>query len=158
MEEFYSIIDGWIKTYEELDSLCLSKTLFLVRCCGVKSKIEKGLSKDIYISNINQNFYKQMENNNYDYATISDKYGIVYPNDLIENYDLHPSKLTEQEKLNLVNKIKDQLRDKYDTLIFYNFSPLMSIFYLKILKQTGLKIYFISKLDILNKIRKRSLF
>lgn len=99
-----------------------------------------------------------MENNNYDYATISDKYGIVYPNDLIENYDLHPSKLTEQEKLNLVNKIKDQLECKYDILVFYNTSPLMSIFYLKILKQTELKIYFISKLDILNKIRKRSLF
>lgn len=99
-----------------------------------------------------------MENNNYNYATISDKYGIVFPNDLIENYDLHPSKLTEQEKLNLSFKIKNQLRDKYDTIVFYNSSPLMSIFYLKILKRTELKVYFVSKLDVLNKINKKSLF
>ena len=49
MEEFYKIIDGYIKKHEDMNFLCLNKTLFLVRCCGIKSKFKVGLSKDIYI-------------------------------------------------------------------------------------------------------------
>lgn len=158
MEKFLKLVDGYLKTKESIARFPLEKTLFVTRCCGVKAKIKRGCAKDLYISSINQNFYKVMEDNGYNYATISDFYGLVYPQQVIDNYNLHPSELTEEQKIKLVDTVKSQLQGKYDRIIFYNTSPLMSVFYLRILRKTVPELYFMSKLSLLEKTVKRKLF
>ena len=113
MEKFLKLVDGYLKTKESIARFPLEKTLFVTRCCGVKAKIKRGCAKDLYISSINQNFYKVMEDNGYNYATISDFYGLVYPHQVIDNYNLHPSELTEEQKIKLVDLVKSQLQGKY---------------------------------------------
>lgn len=158
MDKFFEVVDKYLKSNRDFEDLKSCKILFVTRCCGVKSNLKQGSANEIYISPINQKFYSFMENKKYPYATLSDKYGLIYPKDRINNYDLSPSQLTEEDKENLTKKVIEQLGNSYDTLIFYNSSPLMSIFYLKILRKTGLKLYFISNLNILEKQIKRKLF
>lgn len=155
-ELFEQLKLNYIKNYVELDK---QSTLFITRCCAVKSSLLCGTMESIYISSINQNFYKMCKYKGLKYATLSDKYGIVYPQDLIDNYDLHPSKLTDLDKENLVRKIKQQLGQEIKNIVFYNTSPLMSLFYLKIITSLGenYNYYYVSDLSKLEKDRRKKL-
>jgi len=124
-----------------------NECIYTTRCSQKKSDRDKGKSKDIYISNLNKNFYNKMERYNLEYATISDKYGLIFSNEIISNYDLSPSNLDEKDKKRLGENIRKKvLKENYNSILFYNTSPLMSKPYFEILVSTKLQIYFLKTL------------
>ena len=135
------------------------KVLITSRCSQTKTGKDKAIPRDFYVSNININFYEAMEKNNFYYGILSDKYGIHFADEKLDYYDIHPSELTTEEKQRLGKIIGVKTLEKgYDTIIFYNTSPLLSAPYFEMLEASGLKIYFISDLNLFPRLKQNKLF
>lgn len=135
------------------------KILMASRCSKTKTGKQQALPKEFYVSPLNLNFYKSMEANDFDYAILSDMYGIHYFDERMDFYDVHPSSLTAEDKISLGNKIKEKAEARgYNSIIFYNSSPIMSKPYFEMLKQSGLKVYYVSNISIFHKHKEKSLF
>ncbi len=123
--------------------------LICSRCSKTKGKNtgDKIVPKNLYISSQNIRFYQWCENNRFEYGILSDLYGLFMYNEKKEFYDVHPSSLSEDDFITLSEKIKGQMISRgFDTFIYYNSSPLMSIPYFKMMILTGFKIFYITKL------------
>lgn len=137
--------------HEIPDQLDGDNVLWTSRCSKTKTDKQTAIPKDFYIGSINLAFYERMELHGLRYGIISDFYGLVMDNETIDSYDLHPTALSAEEKKQLGAVIREKtLAQGYDELVFYNSSPLMSRPYFEMLYWSGLPIYFISKLDILD--------
>jgi hypothetical protein len=144
------------KNYEftYIDSLnkIPSNALWSTSCSKTKSKLKKGYPSEFYLSKYNLLFYKYVESLNFDYGVISDKYGIHLQNEKLQNYDIHPTKLSFEDKLELGQKIKVKVKNSgYENLIFYYPSPLMSKPYFQMLWYADIPVYYISNIKMLEK-------
>lgn len=121
--------------------------LWATHCSRRKSKLNRGIPKEIYTSPLNQEFYLWAEKKSIFYGTISDKYGLVMKNQVIKTYDLAPDKLSDTEKRDLGEAIGAQFRDLgYKSLVLYCKNYEEVALYLKILSYSGLKVYWIRSL------------
>lgn len=132
-------------------SLNLKDVLFITQCCAKKNpSIVKGTSQDIYIGNRNQKFYRVLsQKSDVSYCTLSDKYGLISSNQIIETYEVAPTDLKSEDIENLKILIKSQL-NKYPnvrTIVYYSCSPMMCLFYLKLLKDLDYKKILITNFD-----------
>ena len=142
----------------ELPSLknLIRGVIFLTGCSKLKSDLAKGISKEIYVSKKNQSLYSFCEKNNLKYGTLSDKYGLVKANQIIQNYELAPENITREQKEYLKIQIEKQLaEEKIDTIYFFGPRLLQSFTYLYLLKDYPAKKFLITTLK--KKIRKRAL-
>lgn len=144
----------WIESQKMLKNL-LPDSLLISRCSKTKNILRSGgaLPIEFYVSNINKLFYKHCIAGKYRYAILSDLYGIHFDDEYKEFYDIHPSKLNDNDFDRLGKVIRDKTLKKYPNLkrfIFYNTSPKMSIPYFKMLRASGIKTYFISKIDLID--------
>ena len=140
---------------------CLNehKVLITSRCSKTKTGKNSAIPKEFYVSNINLNFYATMENAGFYYGILSDKYGIHFCDEKLDYYDIHPSELTKEKKAELGKIIREKVSNLgYDAIIFYNTSPLLSSPYFEMLENSGLKIYYVSKLNLFSKLKTRKLF
>lgn len=146
----------WLEDYVKID---YSKTLFLTHCCAEKNpNITEGKAEDLYIGNRNQRFYKYVKSKGFRYSTLSDKYGIIKPTDIIETYNVAPSDLTEDELQELKERVANQLPKDITTLVYYGVSPSMTEFYLKMFKNVNLVKYFITKFCWISNVQQNVLF
>lgn len=149
---------NWITNFINLD---ISNSLFITNCCKDKAKIERGISKELYISLRNQKFYKIAEENNLIYYTLSDSYGLVSSTQILENYNLHPSDLSLEGRDKLTNLVYGQIKkineevfnNKLNSIIFYGISPMQSLIYLSFLQKLSINKYLINKFDYLINIK-----
>lgn len=129
----------------------LPHQLFITRCSSSKDKdIAAGTPKQLYTSNIIMNFISFCESHNFRYAILSDyeKYGVMYQEDIIENYDIHPSSVTDGF-IALGKVVKRRLAERGITeLYFYNTSPLMSRPYFKMMFNSGIKSFYLTQLKV----------
>lgn len=140
---------------------CLNehKTLITSRCSKTKTGKDSATPKEFYVSDINLNFYAAMENAGFYYGILSDKYGIHFCDEKLDYYDIHPSELTKEKKVELGKIIGEKVSKLgYEAIIFYNTSPLLSLPYFEMLENSGLKIYYVSKLDLFSQLKTRKLF
>lgn len=129
-----------------------SNAIICSRCSKTKTGKDKATPKEFYVSAINLRFYKAMEENNLYYAILSDKYGIHFCDEKLDYYDVHPSQLTSEHKINLGKIIEKKCAEKnIDTIIFQNESPLMSRPYFEMMLNTNLKLYYVSSTKIFYK-------
>ena len=140
----------YLKSLSEIKVLLSEGAILCSRCSAIKTVIlEKAVPKDFYLSNINKNFYKWCEFNNFEYAILSDLYGLHWFDVEEKTYDIHPSSLTEEDFHKLSTIIRKRVIDRgYKSLIFYNTSPVMSKPYFYMMYLTGLPVYFITKLHM----------
>jgi len=149
------------------------KTLCIITCSEQKiwdkHKDQKNIpkkAKEAYTGKITKlgiKFAEKFFNGNY--AILSAKYGLLNPDELICNYNLHIKNLCKKEREELINKIKNQIKEKnlntYDEIIVIAGSD-----YLKIVKEVfkDKKIYVIrdwqnkkygEKVKLLNEILKK---
>lgn len=137
--------------------LCNKKVVFTSRCSKTKGNInDRCVPKEFYLSNLLvDKFYPFCERFNIPYGIISDKYGILFMDEKLLFYDIHPSSLSIQDKKILGGIIKKKCFEKgYDTIVFYNTSPLMSFPYFEILYYSGLNIFYITKLPNMFDLKK----
>jgi len=147
----YGIV--YLQDKTKISELIIRKNILVcTRCSGIKSGIlgEKNLPKNFYTSKLHLNFYRWCESNKLSYAILSDKYGLFLDYEKREFYDLHPSSLLDKDFIVLADGIKNKMaKCGWDSFLFYNRSPVMSIPYFYMMLLTGLKIFFITKLPCL---------
>lgn len=147
-----------IQSREQLMDILKTKKVLITSRCSKTKGIAGGYPKDLYVSNLNLAFYNAMDINGYYYGILSDLYGLHLCDEEMEYYDVHPSKL-EPEDFERLGKLIREKADKVgaESILFYNTSPIMSSPYFRMLKLSGLKIYYITKIDLFKKSTK-SLF
>lgn len=127
-------------------------TIICSRCSKTKTGKNKATPKEFYVSPLNLKFYRSMEKNSLYYAILSDKYGIHFCDEYLDFYDVHPSILTKIQKVKLGGIIRNKCNKRnYKNIIFYNSSPLMSSPYFQMLLYSGLKIYFVTDLNVFDR-------
>jgi len=108
------------------------------------------IPKEFYVSKRNRLFYQVMEKNHLPYGIISDKYGIHFYDEELKYYDIHPSKLSKQDKMQLGQRLRYKcLNRNFIEIIYWSPSPLFARPYLEMLKYSGLKVYFTVSLNML---------
>lgn len=100
------------------------RRIYITHCSAKKDDSFRGTNKKvtpdkIYTATPLQRFVKRCKEQGVDWAIFSDKYGVVFPDDKIEWYNKHPSKVTPDEFKTLVNNFVQQL-SKYDEIWFYH--------------------------------------
>lgn len=131
--------------------------LWTTRCCSVKL-CKKGLPYEMYDSYVTRYFYRFVLAWDLPFAILSDKYGLHFANEKFPRYDIHPSVLSIGRKTLLGKRIrkKAELRG-FKKIVFYNNSPLMSKPYFEMLSDSGLEIFFTTKLT-LHSLKEKGLF
>lgn len=137
----------------------LKTTLFITHCCANKNPLlSKGKAEELYIGTRNKIFYGQVKNRNIRYCTLSDKCGLIFPDDIIETYNVAPTDLSESDLIALKEKIKEQIPKDIKTIVYYGISPNMTQFYLKMFKDIELEKKFITRFTLINNFKPRTLF
>lgn len=72
--------------------------LWTTSCSKTKSGRKNGLPEQFYKGRYNELFYRYMNKFNLKYGILSDKYGIHMYNEKLDYYNIHPSKLTINDK------------------------------------------------------------
>lgn len=126
--------------------------LFTTRCSAKKRKVSLdwyGYPKEYYAGLITQRFCRFCEEHSLYYGILSDFYGLIYCDDKIKTYDVHPSLLKESDFIYLGKKVRKKMDEKgYKQLIFYNPSPIMSVPYFKMLLGAKVPVYYITRLQM----------
>lgn len=113
------------------------RILYITHCSKKKNRIiYKTVPEKLYSATYLQRFIKRCKELNVNWAILSDKYGVVFPNDEIEWYELSPSLLLKNKnKANsLVEKITHQLRN-FDKIFFYHNPGRFHFFYKYLVKE-----------------------
>lgn len=119
------------------------RRIYLTHCSAKKNDSLKGTGRKVtpdklYTATPIQKFMNKCKEKGVKWAIFSDEHGVIFPNEEIEWYDKHPSKVTEQEFKKLLNDF-DQKLAVYDEIWFYynprRFHPL----YRRLLSETKLK-------------------
>ena len=97
--------------------------LFFTHCCAKKDGRLKNSDKrvsplQLYQAAPTQWFMKRCIELGVEWAIFSDKYGFVFPHDLIQWYEKHPNSVTQSEKRKLFDDALVALR-QYDLAYFY---------------------------------------
>lgn len=109
------------------------ETLYVTYCCAEKCKEAKAKVKDLYLSVRCKTFFKNIEG--YDAGIISEKYGLVFLDQELDNYDFGPKDLTEEIKEELKETLRQQIKahGKKNLVLFG--APLMSMGFMNLLSK-----------------------
>ena len=100
------------------------KKIYITHCSAKKDDSFRGIKRKVtpdrlYTAIPLQRFVKRCKEKGVNWAIFSDKYGVVFPDNKIEWYNKHPSKVTPDEFKTLVNHFVQQL-SRYDEIWFYH--------------------------------------
>lgn len=125
--------------------------IFVTSCTGNKSDLPRGTAEQMYLSPLNQRFYRDMKKAGVRYGTISGHLGIVFHDEEFDSYDSHTSEYQYEEQFMMMGRlIEEKCKEKgIDTVVFCYSSPLMSEPFIKRLAYTDLKVYYITKQSII---------
>lgn len=130
-----------------------NNVIYCTSCAGTKSPdVKFGVPKEIYTARLNQQFYNHMEKVGVPYATLSGHLGMIFWDDAFETYDDgHTSDIAFEERfMDYAQIIKKQCDDRgIDTVVFCYSSPLMSEPFIRRLYYTGLKVYYVTKISMI---------
>lgn len=131
-----------------------SNALWTTSCSKTKFSGKKGYPTDFYLGKYNLLFYNHMERKNLNFGVLSDKYGIHMYDECLDYYDIHPKKLTLENKADLGKIIKKKVKKYgFKELVFYYPSPLQSKPYFEMLWFSKLPIYYISCIGLLDNFK-----
>ena len=121
--------------------------LWCSRCSADKSNNKKGTPRELYLGQVTQRFCQWAESQGRHYGILSDEYGIVMNDEVVESYDTHPGDLTNQDKTRLGSTIAEKVQGReFRKIVFYNTSPFMSRPYFEMLAASGLEVYYVTRL------------
>ena len=130
-----------------------NNVIYCTSCSGNKDgEVEYGTPKQIYASRLNQSFYKHMESVGMRYGTLSGHLGLIMDDEKFETYDDGgTSDIKFEEEYKFYAKLIKEKCDEmgFDTIVFCYSSPLMSEPFIRRLAYTGLKIYYVTKIAMI---------
>jgi hypothetical protein len=100
------------------------KKVYITHCSAKKDNSFKGTGikttpDKLYTAQPLQRFIKKCREVGVKWAILSDKHGVVFPNDKIAWYDKHPGSVTDPEYQMLVANFVDKLSG-FDKICFYH--------------------------------------
>ncbi|MHA1869038.1 MAG: DUF6884 domain-containing protein [Candidatus Heimdallarchaeaceae archaeon] len=120
--------------------------IYVTYCSGKKYDIKYGKPKELYNSRRIQTFIKVCELMKQRYGILSGKYGLVFDNEIIKNYDVYIGDLNNEKLLELANITEKKLKEKkIGKVIFYEPNPQRSKKYRKILEYGNITFETIKK-------------
>jgi hypothetical protein len=131
------------------------KVLYITHCSKKKNSINSETTPEkLYSASYLQRFIKKCKEMKVNWGILSDKYGIVFPNQRIKWYELSPSFLLKHkaESRKLIEKLQQQLKG-FDKIFFYHNPGRFHPFYryvIKKLRKLGINIRLISHLSQIN--------
>ncbi len=142
------ILRCWGIRHVPIGSIDIHNYLWTSRCARTK-KVSAGTPRNLYQSDLLEEFYSFVQLNNVRYAIVSDHYGLHMDDEILSYYDVHPSTLSLLEKRNLGAIVSRKATAAgYRSLVFFAHSPLMSRPYFDILKSSQLEVLFVTTLRI----------
>lgn len=91
-----------------------SNQLFVTNCCGTKGVgIPHGTPDVFYLGTKQQQFYREMTANGFEWAILSDLYGMHFATESLPLYDLAPSQLTQEQLWDLGRLIRRKFLERY---------------------------------------------
>jgi hypothetical protein len=131
------------------------EVLYITHCSKKKNNTNsKTTPEKLYSASYLQRFIKKCKEMKVNWGILSDKYGIVFPNQRIKWYELSPSFLLKHkaESRKLIEKLQQQLKG-FDKIFFYHNPGRFHPFYryvIKKLRKLGINIRLISHLSQIN--------
>lgn len=122
--------------FEIIDSckdLNKDETLYVTYCCAEKCKEAKAKVRDLYLSIRCKTFFKNIQG--YDAGIISEKYGLVFLDQELDNYDFGPKDLTEEIKEELKETLRQQIKTHGKKNLVLFGAPLMSMGFMNLLSK-----------------------
>ncbi|MGC8831979.1 MAG: DUF6884 domain-containing protein [Thermoproteota archaeon] len=119
------------------------KRIYITHCSAKKDNSLKGTGKRVtpdklYTATPTRRFMSRCKERDVEWAILSDKYGIVFPNQEIEWYDKHPSKVAKEEFKKLLSDF-DQKLEIYDEIWFYHNPGRFHPLYNQLISESKLK-------------------
>lgn len=113
--------------------------IYLTHCSAKKDLSIKHTGRKVtpdklYASTQIQRFINECKNKRVQWAILSDKYGIWFPNEKHEWYDKHPKTVSEEEFEVLVRDFEEKLRG-FDEIYFYHNPGRFHPLYQRLLKE-----------------------
>lgn len=140
----------YIKEAQEIPN----NALWTTSCSKTKCLQKKSLPHEFYTGRYNLLFYNYVQKYKLDFGVLSDRYGIHLQDEYLEYYDIHPSKLTVDDKKKLGKIIKKKVKEYgFKKVIFYFPSPLLSKPYFEMLWFSKLPVFYISKIKLLDELK-----
>lgn len=119
---------------EYCDHLDKNDTLFVTGCCAKKLDVPKAKVRDLYLSPRCQTFVKNISEYPHT-GIISEKYGLVFLDQEVENYNFGPADLKANPHLipKLQEQLKNQIKDtNVKNLVIFG-PPLMTVGFMNLL-------------------------
>lgn len=118
------------------DELDPNNTLFVTGCCARKLDVPRAKVRDLYLSPRCQTFVKNIKDYKHT-GIISEKYGLVFLDQEVDNYNFGPADLKANP--HLVPKLQEQLRTQIknegvDNLVIFG-PPLMTVGFMNLLSK-----------------------
>lgn len=127
--------------------------IYCTSCSGNKDgEVEFGTPKQIYASKLNQAFYNHLESVGMRHGTLSGHLGLIMDDQVFQTYDDGGTSDIEYEEEYMLyaELIKRNCQQHgFDTIVFCYSSPLMSEPFIRRLSYTGLKIYYVTKISMI---------
>ena len=108
-------------------------TLYVTYCCAEKCDSPKAKVRDLYLSTRCKTFFKNIDG--YDAGIISEKYGLVFLDQELENYDFGPKDLTEEIKETLRETLRNQVKAHGKSNLVLFGAPLMAMGFMNLLSK-----------------------
>jgi hypothetical protein len=141
-----NILRDWGIRHTVVESLEVHDHLWTSRCSRTKN-VPAGKPRDLYQSNVLEEFYDFARLSGIRYGIVSDLYGLHMDDEILPHYDVHPSMLSRTEKRKLGAIVGEKATAAgYRSLVFFAHSPLMSKPYFEILSSSGVEVLFVTTL------------
>ena len=141
------------KIIDTCKDLLKDDTLYVTYCCAQKCKESKAKVRDLYLSVRCKTFFKNIKD--YDAGIISEKYGLVFLDQEVDNYDFGPKDLTEKIKEELKEKLKEQIKNHGKKNLVLFGAPLMSMGFMNLLSKVECNKYLCYGTNRLNEVNKK---
>ena len=149
------ILQRWRIRHVAMEALRPGDHLWTSRCARTKD-LPEGTPRDLYRSDLLEEFYGFTERNGLRYGIVSDRYGLHLDDEVLPYYDVHPSMLSGADKRDLGAVVKRKtLAAGYGSIVFFAHSPLMSRPYFEILDHAEINVFFVTTLRSQDRCRKR---
>lgn len=103
-----------IRVTSSLTEVVPANQLYVTNCCGTKGiGIPHGTPEAFYLGDKQQRFYRDMKQHGYEWAILSDLYGMHFSDESLPLYDLAPSQLTQDELWALGALIRRKFVERY---------------------------------------------
>jgi hypothetical protein len=136
----------WGIRHVPFEVIAAERHLWTSRCARTK-RVPEGRPRDLYSSDLLQEFYAFVELHRLRYAIVSDLCGLHMDDEVLGYYDVHPSSLSASDKRELGVLARRKAADAgYGSVVFFAHSPLMSRPYFEILGHSKLAVFYVTTL------------